>query len=83
MSTIEISVTSTVSHWIDGKNAPATSGRSGIVHNPATGETSAEVGFASVADVDRAVVSAKAASVDWRLTPLSRRAEVSNRPATP
>jgi malonate-semialdehyde dehydrogenase (acetylating)/methylmalonate-semialdehyde dehydrogenase len=76
MSTTEISVTSTVSHWIDGKASPATSGRSGIVHNPATGETIAEVGFASVADVDRAVASAKAASVDWRSTPLSRRAEV-------
>jgi malonate-semialdehyde dehydrogenase (acetylating)/methylmalonate-semialdehyde dehydrogenase len=76
MSTSEISATSTVSHWIDGKNFPATSGRTGIIHNPATGETIAEVGFASVADVDRAVAAAKAAFVDWRSTPLSRRAEV-------
>jgi malonate-semialdehyde dehydrogenase (acetylating)/methylmalonate-semialdehyde dehydrogenase len=76
MSTTEISVSSTVSHWIDGKMFPATSGRSRVVHNPATGETIAEVGFASVADVDRAVASAKAASLDWRSTPLSRRAEV-------
>src|SRR3984885_4709642 len=76
MSTSEISAASVVSHWIDGKSFPATSGRTGIVHNPATGETTAEVGFASVADVDRAVAAAKAASVDWRSTPLSRRAEV-------
>src|ERR1700728_1636922 len=76
MSASEISAASVVSHWIDGKSFPATSGRTGIVHNPATGDTIAEVGFASVADVDRAVAAAKAASVDWRSTPLSRRAEV-------
>src|SRR6204780_5476637 len=76
MSTSEISATSPVSTWIDGKNFPGTSGRTGIIHNPATGETIAEVGFASVADVDRAVAAAKAAFVDWRSTPLSRRAEV-------
>lgn len=44
--------------------------------NPATGEQIAEVGFASVADVDRAVASAKTAAHDWRNTPLSRRAEI-------
>ena len=44
--------------------------------NPATGEQIAEVGFASMADVDRAVAAAKAAAHDWRATPLSRRAEI-------
>ena len=44
--------------------------------NPATGEQIAEVGFASAADVDRAVASAKAAAREWRATALSRRAEV-------
>ena len=46
------------------------------ITNPATGEIIAEVGFASVEDVDRAVAAAKAAFAEWRSTPLSRRAEV-------
>jgi malonate-semialdehyde dehydrogenase (acetylating)/methylmalonate-semialdehyde dehydrogenase len=65
-----------VSLWIDGRQDAATSGRSGTISNPATGEAIAEVGFASVDDVDRAVASAKAAAIEWRVTPLSRRAEV-------
>jgi malonate-semialdehyde dehydrogenase (acetylating)/methylmalonate-semialdehyde dehydrogenase len=44
--------------------------------NPATGKQIAEVGFASVGDVDRAVASAKAAYPEWRATALSRRAEI-------
>jgi malonate-semialdehyde dehydrogenase (acetylating)/methylmalonate-semialdehyde dehydrogenase len=76
MSATEILAPATVSHWIHGKAVPATSGRSGLVHNPATGEAIAEVGFASIDDVDLAVAVAKAAAVDWRATPLSRRAEV-------
>jgi malonate-semialdehyde dehydrogenase (acetylating)/methylmalonate-semialdehyde dehydrogenase len=76
MNAIETATPATVSHWINGKPEAATSGRSGIVANPATGETIAEVGFASIGDVDRAVAAAKAAAADWRSTPLSRRAEV-------
>ena len=76
MSTTETKTPIEVSHWINGKPDPATSGRKGAVLNPATGETIAEVGFANAADIDRAVAAAKAASIDWRSTPLSRRAEV-------
>jgi len=75
MSAIE-TLTPPVSHWINGKADAATSGRKGAVYNPATGEVIADVGFASIADVDRAVAAAKAAAADWRATPLSRRAEV-------
>jgi hypothetical protein len=57
MSVIETATPAIVSHWINGKPEAATSGRSGIVANPATGQTIAEVGFASVADVDRAVAA--------------------------
>ena len=46
-----------------------------MITNPATGAVIAEVGFASVEDVDRAVAAAKAAAIEWRATPLSRRAE--------
>src|ERR1700677_3488766 len=76
MSLIETLTPAAVSHWINGKADAATSGRKGPVANPATGELVAEVGFASIEDVDRAVAAAKAAAIDWRSTPLSRRAEV-------
>jgi malonate-semialdehyde dehydrogenase (acetylating)/methylmalonate-semialdehyde dehydrogenase len=65
-----------VTHWIDGKPFAASSGRTGAVTNPATGQIVAEVGFAGVDDIDRAVASAKAAFPEWRATPLSRRAEI-------
>src|SRR6201999_3429507 len=66
----------TVHHWIGGQHVAAESGRVGAVHNPATGEVIAEVGFATAEEVDRAVATAKAAFAEWRATPLSRRAEV-------
>jgi malonate-semialdehyde dehydrogenase (acetylating)/methylmalonate-semialdehyde dehydrogenase len=65
-----------ISHWVDGKVLEGASGRSGVVYNPATGEQSASVDFASVAEVDHVVAVAKAAFPAWRATNLSRRAEV-------
>ena len=65
-----------ISHWVDGKVSPGTSGRSGVVWDPATGEQQAEVDFASVAEMDAAIAVAKAAFPAWRATNLSRRAEV-------
>ena len=50
-----------ISHWIDGQVVESSSGRSGTVWNPATGERAASVDFASVDEVDRAVAVAKAA----------------------
>jgi malonate-semialdehyde dehydrogenase (acetylating)/methylmalonate-semialdehyde dehydrogenase len=55
---------------------PSTSGRHGLVYNPATGEAIAEVGFASADEVNVAVACAKEAFAAWRSTPLSRRAEI-------
>jgi malonate-semialdehyde dehydrogenase (acetylating)/methylmalonate-semialdehyde dehydrogenase len=74
MTASEIEIKRTV-HWIAGKSVESSSGRSGIVWNPATGEQQTRVDFASVTDVDAAVASAKAAFPEWRATPLSRRAE--------
>jgi malonate-semialdehyde dehydrogenase (acetylating)/methylmalonate-semialdehyde dehydrogenase len=65
-----------ISHWIDGKVVDGTSGRSGVVWNPATGQQQASVDFASVAELDAAIAVAKAAFPAWRATNLSRRAEV-------
>ena len=76
MSAPERLTPAAVTHWINGKPVAATSGRTGAVTNPATGQIVAEVGFAGVEDVDRAVAAAKSASHEWRAEPLSRRAEV-------
>ncbi len=65
-----------ISHWIDGKVSEGTSGREGVVYNPATGEQASTVDFASVDEVDAVVASARAAFPAWRATSLSRRAEV-------
>ncbi len=64
-----------VHHWLDGKSLASQSGRSGEVWNPATGEVSSRVDFASVEEVDHAVDIAKRAFPEWRATPLSRRSE--------
>ena len=66
----------TIDHWIDGGRVPSTSGRTGPVFNPATGQQQGQVGLASVAEVDAAVASAKAAFGTWRSSSLSRRAEI-------
>jgi malonate-semialdehyde dehydrogenase (acetylating)/methylmalonate-semialdehyde dehydrogenase len=65
-----------VNHWIGGKVVASSSGHSGTVWNPATGEVQAKVDFASVEEVDQAVNVAKRAFADWRATALSRRAEI-------
>ena len=65
-----------ISHWIEGKVVEGTSGRSGPVYNPATGEQTGAVDFASVEEVDRAVAAAKAALPSWRRLSLSRRTEL-------
>lgn len=65
-----------IGHWINNKVVLGTSGRSGVVFNPATGEQQAAVDFASVAELDAVVASAQAALAGWRSTSLSRRAEV-------
>jgi malonate-semialdehyde dehydrogenase (acetylating)/methylmalonate-semialdehyde dehydrogenase len=66
----------TIGHWIDGESVRGDSGRKGPVYNPATGEQTGEVGFASVEEIDRTVASATAAHTVWRQWSLSKRAEL-------
>jgi malonate-semialdehyde dehydrogenase (acetylating)/methylmalonate-semialdehyde dehydrogenase len=63
-----------IHHVIHGKTVD--SERCGPVYNPATGEQTAEVGFASPAQVDEAVASAKDAFAGWRDASLAKRARV-------
>jgi malonate-semialdehyde dehydrogenase (acetylating)/methylmalonate-semialdehyde dehydrogenase len=65
-----------ISHWIGGEIVRGQSGRSGPVYNPATGEQTGEVDFASAEEVDRAVAAAKGAFPAWRALSLSKRSEV-------
>jgi malonate-semialdehyde dehydrogenase (acetylating)/methylmalonate-semialdehyde dehydrogenase len=65
-----------ISHWIDGKRAEGTSGRSGPVYNPALGVQTGEVDFASAEEVDAAVQAARRAFESWRSLSLSRRTEL-------
>ncbi|MBW3613163.1 MAG: hypothetical protein KY392_04805, partial [Chloroflexi bacterium] len=48
-----------VSHWINGATVAGTSGRTGPVYNPATGELAREVDFASTEEVGAAVRAAR------------------------
>ena len=65
-----------IGHWIGGESVRGASGRKGPVYNPATGEQSGEVDFASSEEMDRAVAAAKAAFPEWRKWSLSKRADL-------
>ena len=63
----------TVPFWINGQRAGSSGSRTGVVSNPATGETIRKVAFADAKDVDRAVQAATTAFKDWGATsPLKR-----------
>jgi malonate-semialdehyde dehydrogenase (acetylating)/methylmalonate-semialdehyde dehydrogenase len=65
-----------INHWIDGKPWDQKPGRTGTVYDPATGVAQDEVALASEAEVDAAVVAAKAAFPAWRETAVTRRQNV-------
>jgi malonate-semialdehyde dehydrogenase (acetylating) / methylmalonate-semialdehyde dehydrogenase len=65
-----------ISHWIGGRFVTGTSGRQGDVYNPATGELTKHVDFASAEEVAAAVEAARAAFPAWRATSLSKRTDI-------
>jgi malonate-semialdehyde dehydrogenase (acetylating)/methylmalonate-semialdehyde dehydrogenase len=65
-----------ISHWIDGRTTPGTSGRTSAVFNPATGQQTGDVELAGADDIATAVASAKAAARSWREASLSKRSAV-------
>jgi len=65
-----------IAHWIGGAEHAGTSGRTGPVFNPATGEQTGEVDLASIAEAGHAVAVAKEAAKAWREASLSRRSAV-------
>ncbi|MDR3032869.1 MAG: CoA-acylating methylmalonate-semialdehyde dehydrogenase [Kitasatospora sp.] len=65
-----------IAHWIGGKSTPGTSGNTGDVYDPATGQVTGTVDFASADEVDAAVSAAAEAAAGWRNVSLTRRTQV-------
>src|SRR5213595_2684111 len=65
-----------IGHFIGGKQVAGTSGRTGDVFNPNTGEVQAKVALASKAEVEKAIANAQAAFPGWATTNPQRRARV-------
>jgi malonate-semialdehyde dehydrogenase (acetylating) / methylmalonate-semialdehyde dehydrogenase len=66
----------TIPHWIAGHGVEGASGRSGDVFDPAAGEVTAQVPFASEDEVDAAVAAATTAYDSWREASLAQRTQV-------
>ncbi len=65
-----------IGHFIGGKHVKGTSGRTGDVFQPMTGEIIGKVALASKAEMRAAVENAKAAQPAWAATNPQRRARV-------
>src|SRR3989441_91604 len=65
-----------ISHWIGGRLVEGRSGRSGPVYNPALGQQTGAVDFATPEEVDLAVQAAKEAFESWRAMSLSKRTAI-------
>jgi malonate-semialdehyde dehydrogenase (acetylating) / methylmalonate-semialdehyde dehydrogenase len=69
-------MTRQIHHFVNGKAAPGTSGRTGEVFNPSTGEVQAVVALATGAELGAAVETAKTAQAAWAAVNPQRRARV-------
>ena len=65
-----------IGHFVGGKEVKGTSGRSGDVFNPNTGEVQAKLAFAAKSEVEQAIANADAAQPAWAATNPQRRARV-------
>ena len=65
-----------IGHFVGGHEVKGSSGRSGEVFNPNTGEVQARVALANVAEVEAAIADAAAAQPGWAATNPQRRARV-------
>lgn len=69
-------MTKTINHFINGAVSSKTSERTGEIFNPATGEVTAHVAFATPSVLDEAVASATIAGREWAKTSLTKRVQV-------
>ncbi|MCW2905279.1 MAG: methylmalonate-semialdehyde dehydrogenase [Actinomycetia bacterium] len=65
-----------ITHWIGGQPWAGAAERHGDIYDPATGEVTGTVDFASASVVDDAVAAAAKAFPGWRAASLARRASV-------
>src|SRR5690348_12477473 len=65
-----------IGHFIGGKEIKGTSGRTGDVFNPNTGEVQAKVALAAKGEVEKAIANAEAAFPAWAAVNTQRRARV-------
>ena len=65
-----------IQHWVAGSFTSGSSGRSGPVFNPATGQQTGEVAYASADDVDAVVGAARDAFQSWRYSSLTQRQNI-------
>ena len=65
-----------ISHWINGKPWGGEAERHGDVYDPATGQVTGQVDFATQAEVDAAVEAAAKAFTEWGHISLTRRTAV-------
>ncbi len=69
-------MTTTITHFIDGKPYSGVAERAGDVYDPATGQITGRVDFATVEVMDEAVAAARAAFDVWGRTSLTKRSQV-------
>ena len=69
-------MTKKINHYINGAQTTHASERTGEIFNPATGEVTAHVAFASPAVLDEAVAVATVAGREWGKTSLTKRVQV-------
>ena len=65
-----------IHHLINGATVESTSGRTSPVFNPATGAQSADLGLATVDEVDAAVAAAQDAFEEWRNVSIAKRTKL-------
>jgi malonate-semialdehyde dehydrogenase (acetylating) / methylmalonate-semialdehyde dehydrogenase len=65
-----------IGHFINGQAVAGTSGNTGVVNNPATGQQTGSVALASVGEVDTAVAAAKEAFETWGKSSIANRTKL-------
>jgi len=65
-----------ITHFVNGTSWNGKADRTGEVFNPATGEVTGHVDFASNAVVDEVVASAEKAFEEWRATSIAKRTQI-------
>jgi malonate-semialdehyde dehydrogenase (acetylating) / methylmalonate-semialdehyde dehydrogenase len=76
MSAQTITAVEAIPHFVNGSPVEGASARFGEVYNPATGEVTKRIAFATKAEVDKAVAAAHEAFPAWSAQPPLRRARV-------